>query len=46
MLQEEEQEHGQDAVEVDMGLQKSSVRIHWGHGGKRGENKGFKEDSS
>lgn len=45
MLQKEH-EHGQDAVEVNTGLQKSSVRIHWGHGGKRGENKGFKEDSS
>lgn len=36
MLQKEEQEHGQDAVEVDTSLQKSSVTIHWGHGGKRG----------
>lgn len=46
MLQKEEQEHGQDAVEVDMCLQKSSVRTHWGHGGKRGKKKGFKEDFS
>lgn len=39
-------EHGQDAVEMDMCPPKSSVRIHGGHGGKRGEKKGFKEYSS